>query len=126
MTTAALRRIRSFQKFGRPLSQTLLTFSPRMDVDEVRERLLAEGRVTEDLRLLNVWSDLRNRGDAELAEIRGEPSTDPVPNEDGEVERINEFYDVFRDQKTGAVIRSEEHTSELQSRFDLVCRLLLE
>src|SRR5699024_11936886 len=24
------------------------------------------------------------------------------------------------------VIRSEEHTSELQSRFDLVCRLLLE
>src|SRR5699024_1210621 len=26
----------------------------------------------------------------------------------------------------GAVRRSEEHTSELQSRFDLVCRLLLE
>src|SRR5207249_11571580 len=28
-------------------------------------------------------------------------------------------YDLFKD-------RSEEHTSELQSRFDLVCRLLLE
>ena len=26
----------------------------------------------------------------------------------------------------GIDIRSEEHTSELQSRFDLVCRLLLE
>src|SRR5437868_7734220 len=26
----------------------------------------------------------------------------------------------------GSHIRSEEHTSELQSRFDLVCRLLLE
>src|SRR5699024_11779017 len=26
----------------------------------------------------------------------------------------------------GSGIRSEEHTSELQSRFDLVCRLLLE
>src|SRR5207249_9053901 len=26
----------------------------------------------------------------------------------------------------GKVARSEEHTSELQSRFDLVCRLLLE
>src|SRR5699024_11991996 len=26
---------------------------------------------------------------------------------------------------TKQVIRSEEHTSELQSRFDLVCRLLL-
>src|SRR5699024_12419714 len=28
--------------------------------------------------------------------------------------------------ETGQVQRSEEHTSELQSRFDLVCRLLLE
>src|SRR5699024_12592790 len=27
---------------------------------------------------------------------------------------------------TAACVRSEEHTSELQSRFDLVCRLLLE
>src|SRR5699024_12215840 len=27
---------------------------------------------------------------------------------------------------TTPVLRSEEHTSELQSRFDLVCRLLLE
>src|SRR5699024_12378288 len=26
----------------------------------------------------------------------------------------------------GTYVRSEEHTSELQSRFDLVCRLLLE
>src|SRR5207249_6769084 len=26
----------------------------------------------------------------------------------------------------GVIFRSEEHTSELQSRFDLVCRLLLE
>src|SRR5207249_11264713 len=31
---------------------------------------------------------------------------------------------VFRQPAGGA--RSEEHTSELQSRFDLVCRLLLE
>src|SRR5699024_12374907 len=28
--------------------------------------------------------------------------------------------------RAGLFIRSEEHTSELQSRFDLVCRLLLE
>src|SRR5699024_12090757 len=27
---------------------------------------------------------------------------------------------------TEVILRSEEHTSELQSRFDLVCRLLLE
>src|SRR5438067_6029262 len=32
----------------------------------------------------------------------------------------SEVGDVWR------MIRSEEHTSELQSRFDLVCRLLLE
>src|SRR5207249_8958494 len=31
-----------------------------------------------------------------------------------------------RDHGDGLVRRSEEHTSELQSRFDLVCRLLLE
>src|SRR5207249_8301341 len=29
-------------------------------------------------------------------------------------------------QRSGRAVRSEEHTSELQSRFDLVCRLLLE
>src|SRR5207249_11957363 len=40
--------------------------------------------------------------------------------------------DIAADQKLDAVFcpvaanRSEEHTSELQSRFDLVCRLLLE
>src|SRR5699024_11352729 len=39
---------------------------------------------------------------------------------------------VITDDQTGAAeaiqqgLRSEEHTSELQSRFDLVCRLLLE
>src|SRR5207249_9145145 len=31
-----------------------------------------------------------------------------------------------RDRWIGWSARSEEHTSELQSRFDLVCRLLLE
>src|SRR5699024_12431209 len=30
------------------------------------------------------------------------------------------------DEDDDAGVRSEEHTSELQSRFDLVCRLLLE
>src|SRR5207249_5482727 len=36
-----------------------------------------------------------------------------------------ESADPKRDMPKG-LIRSEEHTSELQSRFDLVCRLLLE
>src|SRR5437868_10811233 len=33
---------------------------------------------------------------------------------------------VLNAEDIGSVVRSEEHTSELQSRFDLVCRLLLE
>src|SRR5437870_10169905 len=32
----------------------------------------------------------------------------------------------LRDSKKGSIPRSEEHTSELQSRGHLVCRLLLE
>src|SRR5699024_12020615 len=39
------------------------------------------------------------------------------------VARLGEGFD---DLAGGGVLRSEEHTSELQSRFDLVCRLLLE
>src|SRR5699024_2059849 len=40
-------------------------------------------------------------------------------------EDIIDEKNIIIDAKTG-VSRSEEHTSELQSRFDLVCRLLLE
>src|SRR5699024_12467898 len=39
------------------------------------------------------------------------------------VKEINFFLIELRAYRIG---RSEEHTSELQSRFDLVCRLLLE
>src|SRR2546427_7462466 len=38
---------------------------------------------------------------------------------------VRTFQD-FRDQVEGLVDRSEEHTSELQSQSNLVCRLLLE
>src|SRR5699024_12802170 len=41
----------------------------------------------------------------------------------------NENKDTARKEESHAEVtdsRSEEHTSELQSRFDLVCRLLLE
>src|SRR5689334_24107903 len=48
--------------------------------------------------------------------------------EDGKmtwVEALDEFYKKFaKDLKKAS--RSEEHTSELQSQFHLVCRLLLE
>src|SRR6266513_2437605 len=34
--------------------------------------------------------------------------------------------EVVKPRRAARLARSEEHTSELQSRFDLVCRLLLE
>src|SRR5690349_22653411 len=42
---------------------------------------------------------------------------------DPRLETVEDWKEPFR---KGVVYRSEEHTSELQSRRDLVCRLLLE
>src|SRR3712207_7614426 len=39
---------------------------------------------------------------------------------------IHEAFHIARSGRPGPVLRSEEHTSELQSRQYLVCRLLLE
>ncbi|KAB1946456.1 glycosyltransferase [Brevibacterium linens ATCC 9172] len=105
MTTAALRRIRSFQNYGSPLSQTILTFSPRMDTDEIRDRLIVQGKMRDDVELVNIWQDLRGRSEAELARLEGEPPRMPIPDEGGELENITAFYDVFRNTQTGAVIR---------------------
>src|SRR5207249_11789349 len=44
----------------------------------------------------------------------------------GLVELCSSVEASSRDVLAALGIRSEEHTSELQSRFDLVCRLLLE
>src|SRR5256885_9461562 len=43
-----------------------------------------------------------------------------------EVHGVVTFYHYFRRSPPGAHTRSEEHTSELQSPCNLVCRLLLE
>src|SRR5699024_12234769 len=46
---------------------------------------------------------------------------------DGLISQLNQIQTAVSASANGASqIRSEEHTSELQSRFDLVCRLLLE
>src|SRR5690242_21231024 len=37
-----------------------------------------------------------------------------------------QHHDVRRDEAAARAVRSEEHTSELQSHVNLVCRLLLE
>src|SRR2546422_7419113 len=48
----------------------------------------------------------------------------PGPTDPGEHRRI--FMQGDRDDRRLRLLRSEEHTSELQSRLHLVCRLLLE
>src|SRR5699024_12518130 len=47
------------------------------------------------------------------------PTVPPSPRRAATINRMNT-------NDSGCWARSEEHTSELQSRFDLVCRLLLE
>lgn len=105
MTTAALRRIRSFQTFGNSLSQTILTFNPRMDTDEIRDRLISLGKISDDVDLVNIWPELRGRTESALAELKGEPLRGPVPEEYGEIENINAFYDAFRGSAAGKIIR---------------------
>src|SRR5699024_12673235 len=59
-----------------------------------------------------------------LAELTNRASTH---QSDSQTVRLLWFGRVCRGRPPSfAVFRSEEHTSELQSRFDLVCRLLLE
>src|SRR5437868_12467027 len=45
-------------------------------------------------------------------------------NKSGKERVLHSEEELMNTQKK--LVRSEEHTSELQSRFDLVCRLLLE
>src|SRR5699024_11975416 len=43
-----------------------------------------------------------------------------------QLNQAEQLYDDLSGLVDESLVRSEEHTSELQSRFDLVCRLLLE
>src|SRR2546422_1915678 len=49
-----------------------------------------------------------------------------VAERDAQVEDLQARLDEARQEVVRALARSEEHTSELQSRLHLVCRLLLE
>src|SRR5207248_5030969 len=63
-----------------------------------------------------------------LKEIKKRVKLKDIPQD---VNRMEEIIDVFEEEEEGEqaeenMSRSEEHTSELQSPYDLVCRLLLE
>src|SRR5699024_12704945 len=73
----------------------------------------------EDEKVIIVTLKIQNKGEYAIDEdlIAG-TNTHPV--------LLLTNTDYRRVSRSDRKIRSEEHTSELQSRFDLVCRLLLE
>src|SRR5206468_8099592 len=109
---------------------------------EVRERLqISEEELREDVSVLNVV----NFGGgsyvlyAEINEETAEIEVDPEPYSDNfdrparllpvEAKALIAAIDLIGEhipEGSLSSVRSEEHTSELQSRSELVCRLLLE
>src|SRR5699024_12356059 len=91
------------------LPYTTLFRSYRGSARDVTAEELAREALIETNRELTL---AKQRADAALAELR----------------RLNATLEERNAEmaKAESRIRSEEHTSELQSRFDLVCRLLLE
>src|SRR5207247_10421588 len=74
--------------------------------------------------------DVRQTRNTSLIEIRVYSNSKDKPAQEA-ADIANEIADVYRKtrlelKKDMSLKRSEEHTSELQSRVDLVCRLLLE
>src|SRR5699024_11795104 len=90
---------------------------------------------------INDVGDLIGREDEFNNEIlsigKGDPATENldkvIDGYDLDVKQVNSseggmMAEVIRkmEKEEPVLFRSEEHTSELQSRFDIVCRLLLE
>src|SRR3712207_7346264 len=89
----------------RPPRSTLFPYTTLFRSTVVDERAEEVRREVADVPALQAWR----------------PVGEKVP---GEV--VDQRFDVFASPAELALIRSEEHTSELQSRQYLVCRLLLE
>src|SRR5690349_22518684 len=71
----------------------------------------------------------RGRGDHIVATWKLDPAGVPISYHGSGNDYMKAPVDETFELKNGCfhvVVRSEEHTSELQSRRDLVCRLLLE
>src|SRR5699024_11887501 len=80
--------------------EKMVRYAKIIDPNEIDEGIVSLGRKVTFIELPD--------GDEEVYSIVGRAEADPL---DGKISNES---------------RSEEHTSELQSRFDLVCRLLLE
>src|SRR5699024_8696455 len=77
---------------------------------------------------ISVAQDIPTEQDEDDEPKDGEEENDDANDEgEEEEEKTGEVETVSADASPApAKVQSEEHTSELQSRFDLVCRLLLE
>src|SRR5699024_11567169 len=85
-----------------------------------------------NIQLMDFMKEIGLEGSVlELSELIGHFYLDKIALDDNTEENKHEstqnsFENIFLVDEFIDEIRSEEHTSELQSRFDLVCRLLLE
>src|SRR5699024_9773505 len=93
--------------------------------------------LSKDITLPSDWSDkiivcifdFGNTGDGNNSGFESFLLVDEQPYQGVDSNHKEVFFPVEKAGKKVALdfrLRSEEHTSELQSRFDLVCRLLLE
>src|SRR2546421_6206083 len=76
--------------------------------------------------------DYDNDGRLDIFVVNGAPLSDPTSKRTIPQKTASKFWNRLYHQREDGTFedvtekRSEEHTSELQSRSDLVCRLLLE
>src|SRR5256886_7672238 len=105
--------------------------APRLPVEVPRSVVLAPSRPTRAEGLDQILSELERFAEGPMVEVRDRQSGDPVPMSfaasvprTAGAGRGRGLPTATRDALRRA--RSEEHTSELQSQSNLVCRLLLE
>src|SRR5699024_11966087 len=100
MTSAILYRNALLAGAGHRCQIVTFNYAPDGDKHVVTNE--QRGRIHPDVRILNLFDWYRARN-----------TVDPAGRREPNISELDEPG------------RSEEHTSELQSRFDIVCRLLL-
>src|SRR5206468_2889221 len=74
----------------------------------------------------SLWEEAELRAGEERSRKEAELMQDILTHDMGNFNQIIQSNTELLESRLGTRLRSEEHTSELQSRSDLVCRLLLE
>src|SRR5438034_1518622 len=101
-----------------------INFQQRYDIDARIERALRLSK--EFLEPLSAGAPPRNSVDDHVEWLKSRPDYRPEMETEYRKARSSEQIRVAEDVHELYETRSEEHTSELQSHSDLVCRLLLE